>query len=208
MKKLIPFLLVFLCFKAISQNAYEIKITVKNFTDSFAYLAKYTFGKQYIVDTCKNTQTGNIIFKGKRELDKGMYFLASMDKEGKAVHRFDFIVDDSFKFNLTTDMADMQYNLKSVGSKVNEEFFGYTRFFLDKNKQFGELGKGTKGMNKADSAKFMQTKAKEFTDEVIKYEADFIKKNAGTFLGLWLNLRTEKEAKTYPAGLKTLTRKK
>ena len=204
MKKLIPFLLVLFGFKAYSQNNYEIKITIKNFTDSFAYLAKYTFGKQYIVDTCKNTIGGNIIFKGKRDLDKGMYFLASMDKEGKAVHRFDFIVDDSFKFNLSTDMADLQYNLKCSGSKVNEEFFSYTRFFIDKNKQFGALTKGTKGMSKADSAKFMQNKAKEFTDDVIKFEADFIKRNQASFLGLWLNLRTEKEVKTYPQGLKTL----
>ncbi len=203
MKKLFPILLALVGFYAKSQSGYDIKINIKNFPDSQAYLAKYTFGKQYIVDTCKNAIKGNIVFKGKTDLDRGMYFLASMDNTGKAIHRFDFIVDDSFKFSLTSDMKDLQYYLKSEGSKENEEFFGYTRFYIDKNKAFGELGKSTKGMNKADSTKFMQEKAKTFTEEVIKFESDFLKNHQGSFIGAWLNLKTEKEAKTYPAGLKT-----
>jgi hypothetical protein len=203
MKKLIPFLLVFFGFQASAQYAYEIKINVKGFPDSVAYLAKYMFGKQYIVDTCKTAWKGNIVFKGKTELDKGMYFLASLDKEGKAIHRFDFVIDDSYKFTLSSDMSDLQYNLKSVGSKENEDFFEYTRFFMNKNKDFTALAPKTKGMNKADSVKFMQDKAKAFTEDVVKFEADFVKRNEGTFLGAWLNLRTEKEAKTYPANLKS-----
>jgi peroxiredoxin len=203
MKKPILAILILIAFCARSQG-YEIKINAKNFPDSVAYLAKYTFGKQYIVDTCKTAWKGNIVFKGKDELDKGMYFLASKDKEGKAIHRFDFIVDDSFKFTLNTDAKDFQYNLKSLGSKENEEFFDYARFFVNKNKEFGELAPKTKGMNKADSTKFMQDKAKLFTEDVLKFEDEFYKRNEGTFLGIWLNLRKEKEAKTYPANLKTL----
>jgi peroxiredoxin len=200
MKKPILAILLVVTFCARSQG-YEIKMNIKNFPDSVAYLAKYTFGKQYIVDTCKTAYKG-IVFKGKNELDKGMYFLASKDKEGKAIHRFDFIVDDSFKFTITSDFKDLQNNLKCVGSKENEDFFDYTRFFLNKNKEFGELMPKTKGMNKADSAKFIQDKVKIFTEEVVKFEEDFYKKNENTFLGIWLNLRKEKEVKTYPAGLK------
>ena len=203
MKKLAPFLLMFFGFHAKSQSGYEIKANIKNFPDSVAYLAKYTFGKQYIVDTCKNAIKGNIVFKGKKELDKGMYFVASLDKDKKAVHRFDFIVDDSYKFTLNTDMQDLQGNLKCVGSKENEDFFDYTRFFINKNKDFAALMPKTKGMNKSDSAKFIQEKAKEFTADVLKFEADFLSKKQGTFLGLWLNLRNEKEVKTYPANLKS-----
>ena len=177
-------------------------MNIKNFPDSVAYLAKYTFGKQYIVDTCKKVVKGNMVFKGKRELDKGMYFLASLDKEGKAVHRFDFIVDDSFKFSLSTDMNDTQYALKCEGSKINNEFFEYTRFYINKNKEFAELGKSTKGMSKADSTKLMQEKAKQFTDDVVKFEADYLKKHEKDYIGTWLNLKTEKEAKAYPSNLK------
>jgi peroxiredoxin len=202
MKKPILAILFFLTGLAFSQG-YEIRINIKNFPDTAAYLAKYTFGKQYIVDTCKKVVNGNIIFKGKRDLDKGMYFIASLDKEGKAVHRFDLIIDDASKMTITSDMADLQYNLKVTGSKENQEFFDYTRFFMDKNKAFSELAKQTKGKSKEDSAKFMQQKAKEFTEDVLKHEASFVERNKGTFLWMWQNLRTEKEAKTFPAGLKT-----
>ncbi len=202
MKKPILAILIFVAFFARSQG-YEIKITVKNFPDSVAYLAKHNFGKQYIVDTCKTAYKGIIIFKGKKELDKGLYFLASIDKEGKAVHRFDFIIDDSYKFSLSTDMKDLQYNLKSDGSKLNEQFFEYTRFFINKNKEFGELMPKTKGMNKADSTKFMQDKAKQFTEDVMKFEADYAKQHEKDFIGMWLNLKTEKLVKKYPDGLKT-----
>lgn len=203
MKRIFPFLLVLFAFQSHAESGYEIKINVKNFPDSVAYLAKYTFGKQYIVDTCKTAYKGTIVFKGKRDLEKGMYFLASLDKEGKAIHRFDFIVDDSFKFALNTDAKDYQYNLKSAGSKENEDFFDYARFFVNKNKEFSELMTKTKGMSKEDSTKFMQDKAKLFTEDVLKYENDFYKKNENTFLGIWLNLRREKEVKEFPATLKT-----
>jgi hypothetical protein len=201
MKKPLLSLLIFLSSLAFSQG-YEIKISIKNFPDTVAYLAKYTFGTKYVVDTCKKVVNGNMTFKGKRDLEKGMYFLASLDKEKKAVHRFDFIVNDASKMTITSDMADLQYNLKASGSKENQAFFDYTRFFMDKNKAFGELTKQTKGKSKEDSTKFMQEKAKQFTDEVVKFEADFMEKNKGTFLWLWQNLRTEKEVKAYPAGLK------
>jgi thiol-disulfide isomerase/thioredoxin len=203
MKKPILAILLFTAFFARSQGAFEIKVSIKNLTDSVTYLAKYTFGKQYIVDTCKKVVKGNMVFKGKRDLDKGMYFIAGVDKEGKTVHRFDFIVDDSFKFSITSDVENLQMNLKCVGSKENEDFFDYTRFYMNKNKSFGELMTQTKGMNKTDSTTFMQAKAKQFTEEVIKFESDFLKSHEGTFLGAWLNLKTEKEVKTFPAGLKT-----
>ena len=202
MKKPILAILLFIAFCVRSQG-YDIKITIKNFPDSIAYLAKHNFGKQYIVDTCKTAYKGTIVFRSKTELDKGMYFLASLDKEGKAIHRFDFIIDDSFKFAITADMKDLQATMKCVGSKENEDFFDYARFFSNKNKEFGELLPKTKGMNKADSTKFIQDKAKIFTEEVLKFEEDFYEKNKNTFLGIWLNLRKEKEAKTYPATAKT-----
>lgn len=202
MKKPILAIFFFLSVFAFSQGGYEIKINIKNFPDSVAYLAKYTFGKQYIVDTCKKVVNGNMVFKGKRDLEKGMFFLASLDKDGKAVHRFDLIIDDASKMTITSDMADLQYHLKATGSKENQAFFDYTRFFMDKNKSFTELVQQTKGKSQEDSAKFMKQKAKEFTEDVVKYEADFVEKNKGTFLWIWQNLRTEKEAKTFPAGLK------
>src|SRR5687767_6769382 len=145
MKKPLLAILVFLSCVTFSQGGYEIKITIKNFPDTVAYLAKHTFGKQYIVDTCKKVVNGNMVFKGKRELEKGMYFIASLDKSNTAIHRFDLIVNDASRMTITSDMSDIQYHLKVSGSKENQAFFDYTRFFIEKNKAFGELTKQTKG---------------------------------------------------------------
>lgn len=191
MKNALTILSIFVLSNAFSQGGYEIKISIKNFTDSVAYLAKYNFGKQYLVDTCKKVNKGNIAFKGKRDLDKGIYFLVNQQKN----HMFDFIINENTKLNFTSDMADLQFNLKSVGSKENEDFFAYTRFFMEKNKAFSDLRNKTKGMNKEDSTKFMNEKAKEFTKEVTKFEADVVAAQKGKFFGDWLNLKTEKEVK-------------
>lgn len=191
------FTLVFICIltlRAFSQGGYDIKISIKNFPDSMAYLAKFNFGKQYLVDTCKKISNGNIVFKGKRDLDKGVYFLVSQKKS----HVFDFFINENSKLNITSDAADIQLNLHSKDSKENEDFFNYTRFFISKNKEFSELKNKTKGMNKADSIKFMQDNAKKFTEEVVKYESDILTAQKGTFFGDWLNLKTEKEAKELP----------
>lgn len=194
MKKILFFLAILTTAGTYAQNGYEIKINLKNFTDSVAYLAKYNFGKQYLVDTCKKANKGNITFKGKATLDKGIYFIVNQSKN----HVFDFILNESSKLNFSSDMKDLQMNLHATGSKENEDFFNYTRYYLTKNKEFNDLRSKTKGMLKADSIKFMQEKAKQFTDNVVKFESDLTMAQKGTFFGDWLNLKTEKEAKEIP----------
>lgn len=194
MKKLLLLIVLILCGKTYAQGGYEIKITLKNLPDTTVYLAKYNFGKQYVVDTCNKVKNGVISFKSKNTLDKGIYFAVNQAKG----HLFDFIVNESSKLNFTSDMNDIQMNLHAPGSKENEDFFNYTRYYLTKNKEFGELKFKTKGMSKADSTKFMQEKAKLFTEEVVKYESDLMTAQKGTFFGIWLNLKTEKEAKEIP----------
>jgi hypothetical protein len=85
-KIILPFILLS-GLSAFSQGGYEIKINLKGAKDTMVFLAKYQFDKQYIVDTCKNVKGGNIVFKGKRDLDKGVYFLVGQEK----VRYFDFL---------------------------------------------------------------------------------------------------------------------
>lgn len=194
MKKIALALFVLISFTAASQGGYEIKVNIKNFNDSVVYLAKYYFGKQYIVDTCSKINKGSFVFKGKKTLDKGIYFFVNKDK----AHMFDFILNESSKFTFNSDVNEMQLNLRSPDSKENEDFFAYTRYYMTKNKEFGELREKTKSMNKADSAKFIQEKVKVFTDDVTKFEESVVKAQQGTFFGDWLNLKTEKEVKVMP----------
>jgi len=194
MKKTALLLLLFIGCSAFSQSGYEIKGNIKNLTDSVVYLAKYNFGKQYVVDTCNKVIKGSFVFKGKTTLDKGIYFVVTQSKS----HMFDFILNQNSKLSFTSDASDLQYNLKAIDSKENEDFFAYTKYYLTKNKEFMSLKDKTKGMNKVDSTAFMQNKAKEFSEDVVKFENDVIKAQQGTFFGDWINLKTEKEAKEIP----------
>ncbi|MDX2174356.1 MAG: DUF5106 domain-containing protein [Bacteroidota bacterium] len=187
-------LIIAFAFSTQAQGGYEIKFNFKGCKDSMAYLVKYTFDQQYIADTCKKIKNGLIIFKGKKELDKGVYTLVS---EGKSIY-FDFFINENQKFTINTDASDIVNTLKSIGNKENESFFSYIKYITNKNQEFGKLRDQTKGKSKEDSTKFMNEKLKILNDEVKSFEKDFMIKSKGTFVYDVLNLKTEKEPTDIP----------
>src|SRR6478609_1224615 len=99
-----------------AQNGYDIKINFKNCKDKEVYLGYYQFDKTYLQDTCKNVVNGNIHFKGKKKLDKGVYCLISQDKK----LYFDFLVDEKNQnTQIDTDSDKMVENLRSQNSAQN-----------------------------------------------------------------------------------------
>ncbi|MGZ4089564.1 MAG: DUF4369 domain-containing protein, partial [Bacteroidia bacterium] len=167
MKKLLLLtLLTLAAFNSKSQNAYDIKINFKGNKDTAMYLVKYTWDQQYIVDTCKKIKNGMVEFKGKHSLDKGVYTLVS---QGKAIY-FDFFINESQKFTITTDISDVVNSLKSADSKENESFFTYIKYITNKNQEFGKIRDQSKGKSKADSTKFITEKFKVLNDDVKKFD--------------------------------------
>ncbi len=195
MKKFILLLssIAIFSFSAKSQG-YDIKINFKGCKDTMAYLVKYTWDQQYVADTCHKIKNGLIQFKGKKDLDKGVYVLVS---QASSIY-FDFFINENQKFTITTDAADMVANLKSVGNKENEEFFGYIKYITSKNQDFNKIREQTKGKSKEDSTKFMIQKITELNAEVKKFDSDFMTKVKGTYVFDVLNLKTEKEPTEIP----------
>jgi thiol-disulfide isomerase/thioredoxin len=196
MKKiLLSFSLFSIIAGAYAQTGHDIKINFKNCKDTVVYLAFYQFDKSYLADTCKKVVKGNIVFKGPKTLDKGVYYLVSQDK----ARYFDFFIsDNNQKIVMSTDSADLVKNLKSINSKENDDFFTYIKFITDKNKEYGEVKSKTKGMNAKDSAAFMMEKGKLLNETVMAYESKFLADHKGTFVGDVINLKMEKEAKEIP----------
>ena len=175
-------------------QGYDIKINFKGCKDTMAYLVKYTFDQQYIADTCKKIKNGVIQFKGKKDLDKGVYTLVS---EAKSIY-FDFFINENQKFVINADAVDLVNSLKSVGNKENEIFFSYIKYITNKNEDFNKIRDQSKGKSKEDSIKFMNDKIKILNEEVKKFDSDFMLKNKGTFVYDVLNLKTEKEPTDIP----------
>ncbi len=174
-------------------KGYDISFKLTNCNDTTVYLAKYTFDKQYIVDTCKKVKNGKVFFKSQKEVDKGIYFVVSQDK----IRYFDFFLDESNKFSITGDIKDIR-TFKVTGSKENEDFFQYIQYITTKNEMFNKLKDKASQMPKADSAKFMEREVKQLADDVKNFEWDTYNKHKDKFLGAVINLKLEKEPKEIP----------
>lgn len=179
---------------ASAQSGYDIKINFKGCKDTMVYLVRYMFDQNNIADTCKKVKNGQIQFKGKKDLEKGVYVLVS---EGKATY-FDFFINENQKFTINVDMADMVNSLKSIGNKENEQFFSYIKYITAKNIEFGKFRDESKTKSKEDSAKFLSEKLKELNADVKKFDSEFMAKNKGTYLYDVLNLKSEKEPTDIP----------
>lgn len=174
---------------------HDIRINFKNCKDTMVFLAFYQFDKSYLADTCKKVVKGQIVFKGPKKLEKGVYYLVSQEK----AKYFDFFVSDpSQKIVISADTADLVKNLKAPASKENDDFFNYIRFITSKNKEFTEIRKQTKGMSSKDSTAFVSEKAKALNEAVSSFEKNFVQQHKGMFVADVINLKMEKEATDIP----------
>ena len=197
MKKIVLSLLfIFFINLVKAQNAYEIKINLKNCKDTLTYLTFYQFDKNMIVDTCSQIKNGRIVFNGKKKLNKGIYSLVS---QGKSIY-FDFFIDDqNQKLDISSDaISNYRSSLKCSNSKIENDFFEYIQFFETQKNDFESHLLKTKGMNKKDSTDFVSNKQKLTNENIETYEKDFIFKNKGTFISDALNLKIEKYLKYIP----------
>ncbi len=183
-----------LCSLAFAQGGYDIRFNMKGNKDTVMYLVKYVWDQQYIADTCKKIKNGQVVFKGKTDLDKGVYVLVS---QGKSIY-FDVFVNENQKFTINCDNNEIVSSLKVIGSKENETFFSYIKFITGKNQEFGKFQAQTKGMNKADSTKFILDKIKFMNDGVVQFEKDFMEQTKGTYVNDVMNLKTEKNPTDIP----------
>jgi hypothetical protein len=197
MKKLVFLLVVlFSINSAKAQNAYDIKINLKNCKDTLAYLTFYQFDKNMIVDTCTTIKNGKIVFNGKKKLLKGIYSLVG---QGKTIY-FDFFVDDENQ-NLdisSESLTNYKELLQCSNSKIQNDFFDYIKYFEVQRRDFESNLLKTKGLSKKDSTDFMSTKQKEINENIENFEKSFILKNKGTFISDALNLKIEKYLKDIP----------
>jgi thiol-disulfide isomerase/thioredoxin len=196
MRKFIVLSILLLAFYDLSwgQKGYEIKVNFKGNTDSTFYLARYSFGQSYIIDSCKRVKNGVGVFKGKQPLDRGVYILANQSRE----RYFDFLINDNQKFSMKAEFPKMINTLRSPDSKENDDLFAYARFFTNKNEETQKIVAESKGKSKVDSIKFIKDFQVKTNDEIKKFDEEFMAKHKGTFAYDFLNLKNEKVPTNVP----------
>lgn len=150
--------------------AYQITIKINGGKNQRYYLGYYYGDKQFIKDSANADANGRVVFKGKGDLEGGIYLLASFDKK----LLFDFVVTEQ-EFSLETDTSNYISNMKVKGSIENEIFFQYSRFSTEKGLAASKLERQYKELkDKGDDAQ-----AEKIVEEwrVIDKELDDYRKN-------------------------------
>ncbi len=162
-------------------DGYNIKITAKGLKPADnCQLARYYGDKQYIMDSAKVNDKGEVIFKGTEKWPQGIYLFVPPGKN----KYFDFVMDEGQNFSIETDTADFTKSMKIKGSDENKFFYEYQNFMMDKQNQIKPLQMAysrLKDTNK-DSAKILLEKTSAIDKEVKEYKDNFIKNNPKTFV--------------------------
>lgn len=179
---------------AADQNKYEIKIKINGIKEKYVKLAYYFGNNTYLKDSAKADSKGNIVFKGKEVLDKGIYILVLPNK-----NYFEFVVDNQF-FSLETDTLDLTKNMKVKNSPENVQFFDYLKFIAVKGKAIDSLSKvynTQKDTNKEESEK-TKTKIIELDKQVKDFRESYIKNNPTALMANVFNAMKETEVPEPP----------
>jgi len=102
------------CFVITASAQYTVNIDISGYQDTALLLTSYFGDKIVLVDTSFSKSTGKFIFKGKDDLHAGIYMAVSQNK----TKLFEFVVDDSQKFSLSTDTASFSQNMHMIGGIV------------------------------------------------------------------------------------------
>jgi peroxiredoxin len=200
---------IFLSSAAVAESSegYNIKITAKGLKpSSMCQLARYYGDKQYIVDSAKVNDKGEVVFKGEEKWPQGIYLFVPPGKN----KYFDFVMDEGQNFSIETDTMNFIKSMKVKGSEENKFFYEYQNFMSGKQKQIEPLQgmyKRLKDKNN-DSLKIVQEKITEIDKEVKEYKLNFIKNNPKTFVAKLFKAMEEPEipeAPLLPNGKKDTT---
>jgi len=179
-----------------ADDAYEIKVKIKNYKGEVCYLG-YPYGdKKYLADTAQKNDQGVFVFSGTKPLDGGLYFIYAAPP---ASIYFDLVVAEP-KFSLETDTLDYIGNMKSSGSLENELFFGFQSFMRDKQKQATDLSEKLKTTTDQAEKDKITAQLSTLDTEVKTYRDELIQKNPGSFAAKFIKSTIVVEVPESPKG--------
>jgi thiol-disulfide isomerase/thioredoxin len=179
MTKNVLFLCFLFCLNALNAQI-KIEFNVKNYDNDTIIIGNYYGEKTVVKDTLIAAGKGKFTYTNSEMLAPGMY-IALMKPDNSYIQ---FLVNGKEKdFKVMYDKNDLT-TVKFSGSAENNLFYGYLDFLKDKR----EIADTLKArIARAESEGGKDEKSKNELDaldkEVIKYQKNFIEKNAATLTG-------------------------
>ncbi len=169
---------VFISTSALAQDGFNIKLTLKPYTNSLVYLAYYYGKVKAIADSAILDLNSTTTFKGKEKLPGGIYFVVSPKKE----ILFEVLIDKQQNFSITADTINLAQNLTFTGSPENTLFFTYTRTMAKYGESINNMQREySAAKTKADSTRIRE-KIIGTNQDVQNYRNDISAKNPGSLL--------------------------
>ena len=162
---------------AAGSKGYEIKITLKNLSNSKLILAYYYGDKQYVKDTFAIDAKGQCIIKADTVLNPGVY-LAVFPALGNKY--FEFVVNEQ-RFSLSSDTIDLASNLVVTGSEENKLFYEDMKFLSAKRRESEALNSAYRAATDQKSKDEIRDKMKVIDKDVTDKRMNIMKAYPTTF---------------------------
>lgn len=150
-------------------QGYNIRLTLKPFTDAKVYLG-YHYGKvKAVADSVILDGNSSGVFKGNTKLPGGIYFIVSPKKE----ILFELLLDEQQQFSVSADTLHLPASIVFTGSPENTSFQAYTSFMNSHGRELNSLQTQLAGAKtKADTAAIR--KKMDVINEEVKTERESI----------------------------------
>ncbi len=156
--------ILFSATNASASDGHEIKLRIVGLHDTIIYFGNHFGDKQYVSDTVKVDHNGNVVVKGKDNLEGGIYLIVMPNKT-----YFEIVVNEQ-KFSIETDTSDFYGKMKVTGSQDNTIFRDYQVFMSNSSKKIAELRtRLDKNKVKADSTAAIKEQINALDKEVKDY---------------------------------------
>jgi thiol-disulfide isomerase/thioredoxin len=161
-----------------TSNGYHLKFKITGLRDSLCYLANYYGDKQYLKDSAKADEAGNVVFKNQERLPGGIYLFVFPNKT-----YFEILIDKEQDFSMECTKDETVETMKVKGSNENEEFYAYLKFISEKSKSIQPL-RTQRDQMIADKRPTdeLDVQMKAIDKSVVDYKNAVIAKNTNSFL--------------------------
>ncbi len=180
MRKIVLLIFAFILpFGFLFAQGYEIKVKVNGVADTVMYLGHHFGEKKYVIDTAQVDSKGNCVFKGEKDLNRGIYIVVMPSQN---MTYFEIVIGDEQKFSVETDVAHPVNNMKVKGSKENKIFNEYQRKMSVLQEQNANLHSAkTKYSEIPDSVESINERLAEVGKDRHEFIMQMIEKNKNTF---------------------------
>lgn len=154
-------------------TGYLIKVKINGLGQDTCFLGGYYGQYNQVNDTAIANAKGELVFQGKEDLPKGIYFIIH-----KKTRLFEFIINNEQVISFETDTLDYIKHMKIKGSKENSLFYEYLNYINTEQALFNVYkDKMDKFKEDKDSAEYYKKKVGEVDEKVKEYKTKFMNDN-------------------------------